>query len=85
MIVGTEWLIEAEGCNAEKLRDVDVSRKGQFKLTRLENGNTLLEGTTWYYHKINPEFYWGLWTKQIVHSIHERVLNHIKEQSEKEF
>lgn len=67
------------------LHDYFVSRKGQFKLTRLENGNTLLEGTTWYYHKINPEFYWGLWTKQIVHSIHERVLNHIKEQSEKEF
>lgn len=24
MIVGTEWLIEAEGCNAEKLRDLQV-------------------------------------------------------------
>ena len=26
MIVGTEWLIEAEGCNAGALRDVDVLR-----------------------------------------------------------
>jgi S-adenosylmethionine decarboxylase len=26
MIVGTEWLIEAEGCNAEKLRDVEILR-----------------------------------------------------------
>lgn len=65
------------------LHDYFVSRKGQFKLTRLENGNTLLEGTTWYYHKIKPEFYWHFWTEQIVHTIHLRVLNHIKEQSEK--
>lgn len=65
------------------LHDYFVSRKGQFKLTRLENGNTLLEGTTWYYHKIKPEFYWHFWTEQIVHTIHQRVLNHIKEQSEK--
>jgi S-adenosylmethionine decarboxylase len=26
MIVGTEWLVEAEGCNAEKLRDVKILR-----------------------------------------------------------
>jgi S-adenosylmethionine decarboxylase len=26
MIVGTEWLIEAEGCNAGKLRDLQVLR-----------------------------------------------------------
>jgi hypothetical protein len=65
------------------LHDYFVSSKGQFKLTRLENGNTLLEGTTWYYHKIKPEFYWKIWTEQIVHTIHQRVLNHIKEQSEK--
>lgn len=64
------------------LHDYFVSRQGQFKLTRLENGGTLLEGTTWYRHKIKPEFYWRLWTEQIVHTIHQRVLNHIKEQSE---
>jgi hypothetical protein len=65
------------------LHDYFVSRKGQFKLTRLENGNTLLEGTTWYYHKIKPEFYWRFWSEQIVHTIHQRVLTHIKEESEK--
>jgi hypothetical protein len=65
------------------LHDYFVSSKGQFKLIRLENGNMLLEGTTWYYHKIRPEFYWKIWTEQIVHTIHQRVLNHIKEQSEK--
>ena len=26
MIVGTEWLVEAAGCDAEKLRDVEVMR-----------------------------------------------------------
>jgi S-adenosylmethionine decarboxylase len=27
MIVGTEWLIEAEGCEAEKLRDMEILRE----------------------------------------------------------
>ena len=27
MIVGTEWLVEAEGCNAEKLRDAEILRR----------------------------------------------------------
>jgi hypothetical protein len=66
------------------LHDYFVSQKGQFKLTRLENGKTLLEGTTWYYHRIRPEIYWKIWTEQIVHTIHQRVLTHIKEQSEKQ-
>ena len=60
-----------------------VSRQGEFKLTRLANGNTLLEGTTWYVNKIKPEFYWTIWSDYIVHRIHSRVLEHIKSQSEK--
>lgn len=59
-----------------------VSKKGQFKLTQLENGNTRLEGTTWYVNKIKPDMYWALWSDYIVHKIHERVLNHIKVESE---
>ena len=59
------------------------SVKGQFKLTELENGNTLLEGTTWYYNKIEPEFYWSIWSEIIIHKIHGRVLNHIKQEAEK--
>ncbi len=61
-----------------------VSRKGQFKLTRLENGSTLVEGTSWYYHKISPEIYWRLWSEEIIHTIHRRVLEHIKDRSENE-
>lgn len=69
--------------DAPHLHDYFVSVKGQFKLTKLPNGNTLLEGTTWYYHDIKPEFYWQLWSEYIIHKIHYRVLNHIKENSEK--
>ncbi len=60
-----------------------ISQKGQFKLKRLPNGNTLLEGTTWYINKIQPGFYWTIWSDYIVHKIHNRVLEHIKERSEK--
>ena len=55
-----------------------VSKGGQFKLTALPNGHTLLEGTTWYVNKIEPGGYWTLWSDYIVHKIHERVLGQIK-------
>jgi hypothetical protein len=59
-----------------------VSKKGQFKLIPLENGKTRLEGTTWYVNKIKPDAYWTIWSDFIVHTIHQRVLNHIKQQAE---
>jgi len=44
MIVGTEWLIEAEGCNAEKLRNVEKLR-GVFALIIADLGlKTISEG-----------------------------------------
>lgn len=69
--------------DAPHLHDYFVSKKGQFKLTELENGKTLLEGTTWYYHNIKPAFYWQEWSDLIIHKIHNRVLTHIKKNSEK--
>ena len=68
--------------NAPHLHDYFVSKQGQFKLTRLSNGKTLLEGTTWYYHNIKPAIYWQIWSNHIIHKIHERVLTHIKANSE---
>ncbi|MHA4738196.1 SRPBCC family protein [Dyadobacter sp. MSC1_007] len=59
-----------------------ISKEGQFKLTKLANGGTLLEGTTWYVNKNKPGFYWTIWSDFIVHQIHERVLSHIKVQAE---
>lgn len=68
--------------DAPHLHDYFVSKEGQFKLTTLPNEHTLLEGTTWYYHDIKPEFYWRIWSNVIVHKIHERVLKHIKTNAE---
>jgi hypothetical protein len=60
-----------------------ISKGGQFKLTQLANGHTLLEGTTWYINKIEPGFYWTVWSDYIVHKIHRRVLEHIRTLAEK--
>jgi hypothetical protein len=59
------------------------SYKGQFKLKRISANKTELEGTTWYKVDIQPEFYWSAWSDFIIHRIHLRVLNHIKDESEK--
>jgi hypothetical protein len=58
------------------------SRAGQFHLIPVADGRTLLEGTTWYHHHLWPAKYWQVWSDQIIHTIHNRVLNHVKELSE---
>jgi len=58
------------------------SQAGQFRLVPLEGGRTLLEGTTWYYHHLWPADYWQVWSDHIIHTIHMRVLNHVKQLSE---
>jgi hypothetical protein len=59
-----------------------VSKKGQFRLTRLDGNRTLLEGTTWYQHGLWPAHYWRWWSDAIIHRIHQRVLEHIRLLSE---
>ena len=59
-----------------------VSKQGQFCLTPLPGGRTKLEGTTWYRHGLWPADYWQLWSDHIIHTIHLRVLRHVKELSE---
>jgi len=54
------------------------SRRGEFKLTEMSPNKTLLEGTTWYTDQMWPDFYWQLWSDTMIHRIHLRVLNHIK-------
>lgn len=68
--------------NAPHLHDYFVSEHGKFKLKELDSGKTELSGTTWYRHNIKPGAYWKLWSDWIIHSIHNRVLNHIKNNSE---
>jgi hypothetical protein len=58
------------------------SKRGQFLLTRLPNGGTHVEGTSWYQHGLWPAQYWRLWSDAIVRRIHLRVLEHIKQLSE---
>ena len=58
------------------------SKAGQFRLVPLAGGRTLLEGTTWYQHRLWPAGYWQIWSDEIIHTIHTRVLNHVKELAE---
>lgn len=58
------------------------SQKGQFRLFE-RDGKTIVEGTTFYTHDIAPDFYWNIFSDEIIHQIHLRVLNHIKEVSER--
>ena len=59
-----------------------VSRRGQFLLTPLPGGRTRLEGTTWYHHSMWPAPYWQVWSDAIIHTIHRRVLVHVKQLAE---
>ncbi|MCA9052313.1 MAG: hypothetical protein KDA75_00685 [Planctomycetaceae bacterium] len=58
------------------------STQGEFRLVALEGGQTRLEGTTWYVVEMGPPAYWSLWTDAVIHRIHLRVLEHIREQAE---
>lgn len=61
-----------------------MSRQGQFRLVPLDDGCTLLEGTTWYTQEVFPSEYWRLWSDAIIGRIHHRVLNHVAELAESE-
>ncbi|MDQ1592623.1 MAG: hypothetical protein QOG71_3250 [Pyrinomonadaceae bacterium] len=58
------------------------SRRGQFQLTPLAGGRTLLEGTTWYENNFWPGVYWNRWSDHIIGRIHLRVLDHIQNLAE---
>ena len=57
------------------------SEHGEFRLHE-SNGKTVVTGTTWYSNDMAPEFYWRAISDRIIHSIHERVLGHIKKAAE---
>jgi hypothetical protein len=59
------------------------SRGGQFRLTPLGSGRTLVEGTSWYESKLWPAPYWRLWTDHYVHQVHARVFARIKHLAER--
>ncbi|HLY63777.1 MAG TPA: hypothetical protein VKV95_23810 [Terriglobia bacterium] len=76
-----EWTLYSD-IHPRHLNGFLVSQEGQFLLTPLPGGRTRLEGTTWYQHHLWPAEYWQLWSDAIIHRIHLRVLNHIKQLSE---
>src|SRR5690349_16250825 len=64
------------------LEDYFLAKRGQFHVTPLPDGTTLLEGTTWYQNRYWPAAYWHLWSDHVVDGIHTRVLLHIKSLAE---
>ncbi len=61
-----------------------MAKEGEFRLTRLANGNTLLQGTTWYQHGLWPAEYWRWWSDAIIRRIHLRVMDHIRTLAEQD-
>ena len=61
-----------------------VPQRGRFVLVELPGGRTRLEGTSWYIHRIWPEWYWTPVNRFVVRGIHQRVLEHIKMLAEKD-
>jgi hypothetical protein len=72
-----EWSIWGE-INTRHLHGYLVSEQGQFQLTPMADGRTVLAGTTWYRHSLWPAQYWRWWSDAIIHRIHLRVLNHVR-------
>ncbi len=58
------------------------STRGEFVLEPLPYGKTRLVGHTWYALRIAPQGYWTAWTDWIIHRIHHRVLEHVRELAE---
>ncbi|TGK09694.1 hypothetical protein EHO58_04790 [Leptospira selangorensis] len=55
-----------------------ASKKGSFQLVSLGKNETLLIGRTWFLNKFGPTTYWNVWIHWILHKIHYRVLDHIR-------
>jgi len=77
-----EWNPLWPRLDAAHLHGFFAARSGQFELVPLADGTTQLEGTTWYSHGLWPESYWRLWSDLLVHTIHRRVLEHVRALSE---
>lgn len=59
-----------------------ASRRGEFLLEALPDGRTRLVGTTWYEVRMWPQLWWGGLSDAIIHRIHRRVLEHVRDEAE---
>lgn len=80
------WMHDIHPAHLQGYLDVQA---GQFKLEPIADANgvvtkTRLVGTTWYKNRMYPADYWRVWSDNIIHRIHVRVLKHIKKNSENE-
>jgi hypothetical protein len=78
----TEWS-PYRHLRAPHLEGYVVSKGGEFDLTPLPGGRTLLQGTTRYTMAIYPEVYWLPFAEGLLHAIHRRVLVHVKRLAER--
>ena len=58
------------------------SKRGEFRFIDLGDGRTRLEGSSWYELEMAPEIYWQMFSDALIHRIHLRVLDHIKQEVE---
>ena len=57
--------------------------RGQFLLKDNGDGTTTLTGNSWYSLHVFPIWYYDIWAKSITRNVHLRVMDHIRELSEK--
>jgi hypothetical protein len=66
----------------EIMGHIDILR-GQFLLQDNGNGTTTLIGNSWYKLYVFPVWYYDMWAQSITRNVHFRVMEHIRELSEK--
>jgi Polyketide cyclase / dehydrase and lipid transport len=66
--------------HAEHLLDTLRSRRGELRLIALPGGRTRLEGRTFYELSMAPQPYWAIFGDALIHQIHQRVLEHIRDE-----
>jgi hypothetical protein len=66
----------------EIMGHIDIKR-GQFLLKDNGDGTTTLVGNSWYKLYVFPVWYYDIWAQSITRNVHFRVMEHIKELSEK--
>ncbi len=71
-----------EQLEAPHLQHTFVSERGEFVLEPTERGTIRLRGTTWYRQRLWPQVYWNAIADRLIHRIHGRVLEHIRDVAE---
>jgi hypothetical protein len=67
----------------EIMGHIDIER-GQFLLKDNGNGTTTLTGNSWYKLYVFPVWYYDIWAQSITRNVHFRVMEHIKQISERQ-